>query len=53
MLTKKARLNRNDEITFLRDFDLLTTISQEEQPLFSPANMDTGREMMSSTYVLR
>jgi hypothetical protein len=26
-LNNKARQNRNDEIDFLRDFDLLTTIS--------------------------
>lgn len=36
--SQKARLNRNDEIDFLRDFDLLTTISTEEATLYQEAN---------------
>ncbi len=50
---KKARLNRNDEIDFLRDFDLLTSIKPEEQTLYGQADITLGEKIMADTYVLR
>ena len=43
--------NKKQEKEFLRDFDLLTSLNQDETQLYEPADLRKGESMMMKTYV--
>jgi hypothetical protein len=40
--TKCSNANHKSEIEFLRDFDLLTTVANDEILLYEPAKIEVG-----------
>jgi hypothetical protein len=52
-LNRKTNMNKNEEIEFLRDFDLLTAPDPSETALYSSAKLSVAEGFMKDDYVLK
>jgi hypothetical protein len=52
-LKRKSKLNKNQEMEFLRDFDLLATPDLEETALYLPAKLEVAEALMKDNFVLK